>query len=141
MPIFLNSLLIILIAVTVSACSQTPPSSGNHSFSSHSSSTHQSAPSYRETGKASFYANKYQGRQTASGDRFNQRAKTAAHRKLPFGSWVNVTNVNNGKSVKVRINDRGPFIKGRIIDLSKSAFNAIANTRLGIVDVVVEVIR
>ena len=145
MPISRYSLLIIFIAVTVSACSQSSSSSGKHSSLSHSSSSQsysqQSSPSYKAKGKASFYADKYQGRQTASGERFNQRANTAAHRKLPFGTWVKVTNVNTGKSVSVRINDRGPFVRGRIIDLTKSAFKAIANTRLGVVDVIVEVIR
>ena len=118
-----------LFTLVLSACSQTPSSSVRHS-----------STSYQETGKASFYANKYQGRQTASGERFNQKAKTAAHKKLPFGTRVKVTNVRNGKSVVVRINDRGPFIKGRIIDLSKSAFRTIANTRSGVIDVVVEII-
>ena len=94
-----------------------------------------------ETGKASYYANKYQGRQTANGERFNQNARTAAHKTLSFGTWVKVTNVKNGKSVVVRINDRGPFIKGRIIDLSKSAFSAIANPRLGVINVVMEILR
>ena len=130
MPIFFKTALLFLFVLTLSACSQTPSSSVRHS-----------STTYQETGKASYYANKYQGRQTASGERFNQNAKTAAHKKLPFGTKVKVTNISNGKSVIVRINDRGPFIKGRIIDLSKSTFSAIANTRLGVIDVVVEVIR
>ncbi len=133
MPILLKTPLLfifILFTLVLSACSQTPPSSVRHS-----------STSYQETGKASYYANKYQGRQTASGERFNQNAKTAAHKKLPFGTTVKVTNVNNGKSVVVRINDRGPFVKGRIIDLSKSAFSTIANTQLGVIDVIVEVIQ
>ena len=71
-----------------------------------------------ERGKASFYADKYHGRTTASGERFSQQAATAAHLKLPFGTRVNVTNIANNKSVVVRINDRGPYIRGRIIDLS-----------------------
>jgi len=122
--------LLFIFTAILSACSQTSSSSVGHS-----------STSYQETGKASFYANKYQGRQTASGERFNQNAKTAAHKKLPFGTRVKVTNVSNGRSVVVRINDRGPFIKGRIIDLSESAFSAIANTRLGVIDVVVEIIQ
>ena len=130
MSILLKTSLLFLIFLTLSACSQTPSSSVSHS-----------SFSYQETGKASYYSNKYQGRRTASGERFNQNAKTAAHKKLPFGTRVKVTNISNGKSVVVRINDRGPFIKGRIIDLSKSTFSAIANTRLGVIDVVVEVIR
>lgn len=66
-------------------------------------------PIYRETGKASFYADKFQSRKTASGEPFNQKAKTAAHKQLPFGTTVKVTNKQNKKSVIVTINDRGPF--------------------------------
>jgi len=95
---------------------------------------------FTETGEASFYAGKYQSRRTASGERYNQDAKTAAHRNLPFGTRVKVTNVKNGKSVVVRINDRGPFIKGRIIDLSKSAFQQIGETERGVISVKIEAI-
>src|SRR5688572_10703338 len=65
-------------------------------------------------GFASYYAHKYHGRTTASGERFDMNAMTAAHRTLPFGTRVRVTNRENGKSVVVRINDRGPFVKGRV---------------------------
>ncbi len=94
-----------------------------------------------QMGIASYYADKYQNRQTASGELFNQSARTAAHRTLPFGTLVRVTNIENGRSIVVRINDRGPFIKGRIIDLSKSAFSAIGNTRQGVIKVAVEIIH
>jgi rare lipoprotein A len=95
---------------------------------------------YKETGKASFYAMKYQSRKTASGEIFDQSAYTAAHNRLPFGTKVKVTNVQNGKSVIVRINDRGPFVKGRIIDLSRSAFSKIGNPRAGVIDVKIEIV-
>lgn len=98
------------------------------------------ASGYREAGIASFYADKYQGRLTANGERFNQFAMTAAHKTLPFGTVVRVINVRNGRSVIVRINDRGPFIKGRIIDLSRSSFSRIADPREGIVETVIEVV-
>lgn len=96
---------------------------------------------YRAAGKASYYADKFQGRKTAGGERFDQQAATAAHRTLPFGTKVTVTNVKNGKSVVVRINDRGPFVKGRIIDLSRSAFAAIGDPAAGTLDVVITVRR
>lgn len=96
---------------------------------------------YTESGKASYYAMKFQFRKTANGERFNQFSNTAAHKKLPFGTMVKVTNVNNGKSVVVRINDRGPFIAGRIIDLSRSAFNSIGNLDSGIIDVRIKVLQ
>ena len=97
-------------------------------------------PMIYETGKASFYADKFQSRRTASGEIFDQRAKTAAHRRLPFGTRVKVTNKRNKKSVIVTINDRGPFVKSRIIDLSKSAFQRIGSTRHGILDVELQII-
>ena len=80
-------------------------------------------------------------RQTANGELFDQYKKTAAHKTLPFGTIVKVINIRNGRSVIVRINDRGPFVRGRIIDLSKSAFSAIGNTRMGVIGVIVEVVR
>jgi len=78
-----------------------------------------------ETGNASYYADKFEGRNTANGETFNQSKLTAAHKKLPFGTQVLVTNLANGRSVQVRINDRGPFVTGRIIDLTKSAAREI----------------
>jgi rare lipoprotein A len=94
-----------------------------------------------QSGKASYYASEFQHRKTASGERFNQFSNTAAHKKLPFGTKVKVTNVKNGKSVIVKINDRGPFIKGRIIDLSRSAFKSIANLDSGVINVKIEVVQ
>ena len=96
---------------------------------------------YTETGRASYYALKFQFRRTASGETFNNLAMTAAHKTLPFGSKVLVTNVKNGKSVTVTINDRGPFIKGRIIDLPRNAFSKIGNTKSGTIKVKIEVIN
>ncbi|WP_050759481.1 septal ring lytic transglycosylase RlpA family protein [Luminiphilus syltensis] len=95
---------------------------------------------YTETGIASFYAAKYQFRQTANGERFNHLAKTAAHKTLPFGTRLSVTNRENGKSVIVRVNDRGPFIDGRIVDLTRAAFSSIADTSKGVVPVTIEAI-
>lgn len=100
-----------------------------------------SAPGHREAGIASFYADKYQGRLTANGERFSQSAMTAAHKTLPFDSTVRVINVENGRSVVVRINDRGPFIHGRIIDLSHAAFSRIENPRAGLANVVIDVLE
>lgn len=96
---------------------------------------------YVETGKASFYANLHQSKKTASGEIYDHKLSTAAHKKLPFGTKIRVTNLANGKMVVVKINDRGPFIKGRILDLSKSAFSSIANVSSGIIEVKIEVIE
>lgn len=95
---------------------------------------------FSETGKATYYADKYQNKKTASGEPYQRELKTAAHKQLPFGTNLKVTNLNNGKSVVVRVNDRGPFIKGRIVDLSKSAFSSIGNTSVGVLDVEIEVL-
>lgn len=81
-----------------------------------------------QCGGASWYA---LGSRTASGERMNPSAMTAAHRSLPFGSKIKVTNQRNGKAVVVRINDRGPFVKGRVIDLSKAAAAQLGFIRAG----------
>ena len=89
----------------------------------------------RETGKASFYADKFKGRRTASGQIFRQNKRTAAHKTLPFGTKVKVKNLSNGRTVKVRINDRGPFVAGRIIDLSKKAARRLDMVNAGVTNV------
>jgi rare lipoprotein A len=91
-----------------------------------------------ETGLASWYGPKFHGRRTASGEVFNQEKFTAAHRTLPWGSRVKVTNLDNGKSVDVRINDRGPFGKGRIIDVSRAAARVLDIVIRGITTVQIE---
>ncbi len=95
---------------------------------------------YSETGYASYYADRYHGKKTASGELYRNNLNSAAHMELPFGSMVRVTNLANGKSVVVKVNDRGAFKSGRIIDLSKSAFGSIANIRDGLIKVKVEVL-
>ncbi|MFZ4524256.1 MAG: septal ring lytic transglycosylase RlpA family protein [Chlorobium sp.] len=92
-------------------------------------------------GKASFYSDEFHGRKTANGETFNMDKLTAAHPSLPFGTWVKVTNLRNGRGVVVRINDRGPFIKGRIIDLSISAAKEIGIIKSGTVQVKLEAIQ
>jgi len=76
------------------------------------------ASNFRQKGKASWYGKKFHGKKTSSGEIYNMHAMTAAHKTLPLGTYVRVHNLNNGKSIEVRINDRGPFVRGRIIDLS-----------------------
>ncbi|KIX21186.1 hypothetical protein SY27_10530 [Flavobacterium sp. 316] len=98
--------------------------------------------SFKESVHASYYHDKFNGRRTASGQKFNNNLYTAAHKKLKFGTKVKVTNTVNGKSVIVVINDRGPFIKGREIDLSKKAFMEIAkNKKRGYLIVDLEIIE
>jgi rare lipoprotein A len=97
-----------------------------------------SQPSQVETGLASWYGRRFHGKLTASGEIFNQEKFTAAHRTFPWGSRVKVTNLANGKSVEVRINDRGPFGKGRIIDVSRAAARVLGMVGSGITTVRIE---
>jgi rare lipoprotein A len=83
------------------------------------------AQALNQQGIASYYGSKFQGRKTASGERFSNGAMTAAHRTAPFGSRLKVTNISNGRSVVVRVNDRGPFVRGRVVDLSQTAARQI----------------
>ncbi len=94
-------------------------------------------PSFVQEGVASWYGPGFQGRKTANGERFNTHEMTAAHKTLPFNTLVKVTNLNNGISTVVRINDRGPFIRGRIIDLSNAAKNELQMG--GLAQVVIEI--
>jgi rare lipoprotein A len=93
-----------------------------------------------ETGLASWYGARHHGKRTASGEIFDQNKFTAAHRTLPWGSIVKVTNLDNGKLVEVRINDRGPFKKGRIIDLSRTAARALGMLQSGVSPVQMELL-
>ncbi|WP_165664625.1 septal ring lytic transglycosylase RlpA family protein [Metapseudomonas otitidis] len=93
---------------------------------------------YREDSEASYYGARHHGKRTASGERFDQNALTAAHRTLPFGTRVKVTNLNNDRSVVVRINDRGPHVRGRLIDLSRRAAEALDMLRSGVAPVRVQ---
>lgn len=97
---------------------------------------------YKKNAHASYYADKFNGRKTASGRKFNNNDYTAAHKKFPFGTKLKVTNEVNNKFAIVEITDRGPFVKGREIDLSKRAFMDIAtNKKSGLVYVTIEILK
>jgi rare lipoprotein A len=97
---------------------------------------------FKTKAHASYYHDKFHGRRTASGRKYDKTKLTAAHKKLPFGTIVKVTNEKNGKSVIVEITDRGPFVKGREIDLSKKAFFTIASSSgAGYINVSMEVLQ
>ena len=98
-------------------------------------------PGYEQTGLASYYAHKFHGRKTASGERYNEKALTAAHPSLPFGTLVRVVNLRNKRAVTVRINDRGPFVKKRIIDVSYAAARKLKMVGQGVVPVRVILIK
>jgi rare lipoprotein A len=97
-------------------------------------------PFFTQQGIASFYGKAHQGRRTATGERFDMTDFTAAHRTLPFGTVVRVTNLKNGKTVRARINDRGPHVKGRVIDLSMAAARSLG-IRDGLAHVRLDVFR
>lgn len=128
-----SGLIILMMSVLIAGCASRP--------SATTSTTPKGLVGFTEKGQASYYGSKHQGKKTASGEPFKQELKTAAHKTIPFGAMVKVTNVDNEKSVVVRINDRGPFVRGRIIDLSSSAFNVIGSTAKGVLKVEIEVIK
>ncbi|MDO9176837.1 MAG: septal ring lytic transglycosylase RlpA family protein [Agitococcus sp.] len=118
-----------LILLSLIGCSTVQPSHKNKDWLR-----------YTESGIASYYADKHQYQKTASGEHYRHDLKTAAHKTLPFGVSVKVTNLATNNSVVVKVNDRGPFVKGRIIDLSKSAFMAISQPNQGLLKVRIEVV-
>ncbi|MCC8393481.1 septal ring lytic transglycosylase RlpA family protein [Paraburkholderia sp. MMS20-SJTR3] len=96
------------------------------------------ASDFRQTGRASWYGRFFHGRRTANGERYDMHALTAAHRTLPLGSYVRVTNPSNSRSVVVRINDRGPYARGRVIDLSMAAASKLDMRHSGTARVQIE---
>ena len=98
-------------------------------------------PAFRQVGVASWYGPGFHGRLTASGERFDQNDLTAAHRNLPLGSEVRVTNLENGRTVTVEINDRGPYVKNRVLDLSKAAARRLGIIENGVAKVRIEATR
>lgn len=122
------SLLLLVLPLALAACaapSPPPPAAGR--------------PSYVEEGMASWYGPSHQGKRTANGERFDVHAFTCAHRSLPFDTVLRVTNLANGHSVRVRVNDRGPYVKRRILDLSAAAARALGMTEDGVSRVRIEV--
>lgn len=102
---------------------------------------HQNTPrKHYQSGVASYYSDKFNGRRTANGERFDNGAMTAAHRSLPFGTLIEVTNVRNGKKVVVRVNDRGPYTHARVLDLSKNAARQLGMHHSGVAQVKVAVL-
>jgi rare lipoprotein A len=117
----------LLLSLFMAACGTRPPM--------------RSERVYQQVGWASYYARKFDGRRTASGERYDRNALTAAHPNLPFGTMLRVTNLTNHRTVTVRINDRGPFAKGRIIDLSYAAAKRLRMLRAGLARVRITVLQ
>ena len=100
-----------------------------------------SKSTFTQSGQGSYYADKFRGRPTASGTPYRPSKLTAAHNTLPFGTKIRVTNTRTGRSVKVTVNDRGPHVKGRIVDLSKKAARRIGLVDAGVAPVQLKVVR
>lgn len=123
----LLTLLLVAIVLGGSSCTASKPTAGQRG--------------YTEEGKASYYSNKLHGRKMANGQPYNRHRLSAAHRTLPFGTKVKVTNLQTNKSVKLKITDRGPFVKGRVIDLSEAAAKRLDYLDAGIAPVKVKVVK
>lgn len=95
---------------------------------------------HRTQGEASYYAGFHHGKKTASGERFNMHALTAAHRTLPLGSKIKVTNLINGKEVVVKVNDRGPYAKGRVLDVSLGAAKKLGMLKTGTAKISIQIL-
>jgi len=141
-------LFLTIIASAVVACSSSKPASSVKKKTTTTKSTSSKSKSSSSTvkvgtvttGQASYYADKFNGNTTASGEKYNKKAMTCAHRTYPFGTVLKVTNTTNGKSVQLRVNDRGPFKAGRIVDVSGAAADKLDMKKAGVVNVKVEVI-
>jgi len=130
--------LVIIIAITLVGCSSTPKKTVSYPSSHVQNSRFKVGNTIR--GKSSWYGDYFHGKKTASGEKYNMYNLTAANKTLPFGTIVRVKNLDNGKSVDVKINDRGPYVKGRMIDLSRAAFKKIAPLGAGVLDVEVTIL-
>lgn len=127
--LFAGSCIALLSACTTPSFRGSPsPSDNTPAFSGH----------YDERGEASYYGARHHGKKTASGERFDQAQLTAAHRTLPFGTQVRVTNLDNNKSVILRVNDRGPYSRKRLIDVSHAAAEQLGMLRNGVAPVRVQ---
>ncbi|MGX7668949.1 septal ring lytic transglycosylase RlpA family protein [Flavobacterium pedocola] len=129
MILFRNRLLYSIFALTIVLSINSCGSSGSKVRTTNHSESAKKGKLYKSRGVASYYHDKFNGRKTASGERFDNSDYTAAHRQLEFGTKIRVTNLANDKSVIVKVNDRGPFSRGREIDLSKKAFMEITDSK------------
>lgn len=139
---FLQKFLLAIFLFTIVSCSSSIRfTSANTGSSSSKEKKVYTGTEKVFTGKASYYGEKFHGRQTSSGEIYDMYKMTAAHRFLPFNTKVKVTNLTNNKSVIVKINDRGPFVDDRIIDLSKEAAERLEMLNYGVIDVRLEILE
>ena len=145
---------LVSLTLLASACTASPrypsPSSSTRPETSHSANLPDNAtePLPRvstegayQVGLASYYAHKFHGRQTANGEIFDMYGLSAAHRELPLGTVIRVTHIGNGRSLELRVNDRGPFIPGRILDLSLGAAQKLDMVEAGVAEIRIDIIK
>ncbi|MDP8239633.1 MAG: septal ring lytic transglycosylase RlpA family protein [Candidatus Hatepunaea meridiana] len=142
-PPYLATLFIIFsFAVYIYSCTPAPRFRNSPHTSKHAKKT---PKHYKEgqilTGKASWYGSDFHGKMTANGEIYDMNKVSAAHKHLPFNTIIEVTNLKNGKEIKVRINDRGPYAKGRILDLSKGAAKKLGMMKTGVAEVRIRIIK
>jgi rare lipoprotein A len=139
----INLLLALLIPILFISCTATNRYSTDRSTNAYKSSvvTEKFYTGQEISGKSSYYGSKFHGRKTANGETFDMYKLSAAHRELPFETLIKVTNIKNNKSVIVHINDRGPFVAGRILDLSYGAAKKIDMLDDGVAEVNIEILR
>ena len=136
-------LLLPILPFALAACSLNPKydrPAYNRDMGGYPEKTEPQESGYARTGMISYYGGRFHGRKTASGARFDKNAMTAAHRTLPFGTRLKVTNLDNGKTVTVTVNDRGPYAHGRILDLSEAAARELGMLSSGTVKAKIEVL-
>lgn len=134
------SILSLMGVLAMTGCAGTGGFSGGYGGTRVSGPSDEPAPPGSQTGVASYYGAEFHGRRTASGTIYHKNAYTAAHRTLPFGTLVRVTNLDNGRTVVVRITDRGPHRRGRVIDLSRRAAKEIDMIRSGTARVRIDIL-
>lgn len=138
-------LLLFVLSFSMSGCAGSASISARKGFvrnpEKHYASKEKAEVGMKLTGEASYYGPGFHGKQTASGEIFNQNDMTCAHKSLPFGTKLKVVRKDNGKSVVVRVNDRGPYVDGRIIDLSVAAGKELGLDKVGHAEVVATVIE
>jgi rare lipoprotein A (peptidoglycan hydrolase) len=136
--------LFLLLGLTLAGCSSNPRFLKPETVDSKPTATSEAADGWEAgqilRGGASWYGNEFKGRPTASGERFDPEQLTGAHRSLPLGSWVQVTNLSNGRKAELKINDRGPFKSSRILDCSRAAARQLGFLNEGTAEVEVRVL-
>jgi len=141
--LFLNSIFFYILLFSLLKCSTGAKFSRTPKYTREFS--REQASQYRVNqvlkGECSYYADKFHGKKTANGEIYNMNAFTAAHRTLPFNTILEVKNIKNGKTVRVRVNDRGPFKKGRILDISLAAAKKIDLVRMGVAQIEAKIIK